>query len=96
MIKINGKTYNQSPFAKVAMAIIGIITLGILVFLGVIAFFIVGGFILLASSVIAMRFWWLKRKIGIFNEQAPRNKNQRTNEPDILEGEYSEVKDKES
>ena len=96
MIKINGKTYNQSPFTKVAMAVVGIITLSILAFVGVVAFFIVGGFVLLASSVIAVRFWWLKRKIGKFNEHSPRNKNQRENEPDILEGEYSEVKNKES
>jgi len=96
MIKINGQTYNQSPLTKIVMGLVGIITLSIFAFLGVIAFFILGGFILLVSSLLAIRFWWLKRKIIKFKEAAPKRKSSNKNDTDILEGEYREVKDKES
>ena len=96
MIKINGQSYNHSPLTKIVMGLVGIIALSVFAFLGVIAFFILGGFILLVSSVVAIRFWWLKRKLGQFNEATPRSESSNKNGTDILEGEYREIKDKES
>ena len=68
MIKINGQINNQSPISKLIMAIGGIVALGFFVFLGAIAFIIIGGLMLSIWLVIRIRFWWLTRSINQFKQ----------------------------
>ena len=91
MLKLSNQFHNQSPIAKFFMALSGILTLGFMIFFGVIAFFVIGGFLIFISILMAVRFWWIKRKIMQYNESNLGKDNQRDNNSQAFEGEYHEI-----
>ncbi|MEC9415368.1 MAG: hypothetical protein VYC67_02110 [Pseudomonadota bacterium] len=91
MLKLSSQFQNQSPIAKFILALSGILTLGLMMFLGVIAFIIVGGFLILISILMAVRFWWIKRKIIKYNESNLDKANQKDKNAQAFEGEYHEI-----
>lgn len=69
------------PVAQVVSFIIGIVALGIAAFLGIFILAALVGLIVIGSAVLAMRLWWIKRKI----EQAVRDGR---SPDDVLHAEY--------
>jgi hypothetical protein len=96
MIKINGQINNQSPITRLIMAIGGMVALGFFVFLGAIAFVIIGGLILSIWSVMKIRFWWLTRSINQFKPSKSDSPHKKKNNSGVLEGEFHEVDEKDS
>ena len=91
MLKLSNQFHNQSPIAKFFMALSGILTLGLILFFGVIAFILVGGFLVLISILMAVRFWWIKRKIMKYNESNLGKTDQSNKSSQAFEGEYHEI-----
>ncbi|MBT7275743.1 MAG: hypothetical protein HN886_04730 [Woeseiaceae bacterium] len=96
MIKINGQINNQSPISKLIMAIGGIVALGFFVFLGAIAFIIIGGLILSIWLVIRIRFWWLTRSNNQFKQSKTDSQHKKKSSKGVLEGEFHEIDKKDS
>lgn len=55
--------------------------------LGVVFFVFFLGLALVAFGVVALRVWWLKRKLGISGGPAPRRTRQQA-DGNVIEGEY--------
>jgi predicted lipid-binding transport protein (Tim44 family) len=53
-----------SPVARVLAAIVGILVLGVAIFLGAIFIAAILGLALLGGIIFAIRVWWLKRKMA--------------------------------
>jgi len=96
MIKITNQPQNNNPIVKFLLALGGIITFGLTLFLGAVALFFILGFVVLVSSILAIRFWWIKRNISKIKEQyKAKNEKPSRKISKILEGEFHEVdKDK--
>ena len=96
MIKITNQPQNNNPIVKLLLALGGIVTFGLTLFLGAVALFFILGIVVLVSSILAIRFWWIKRNISEIKGQYKTKNEKPSREPsEILEGEFHEVdKDK--
>ena len=96
MIKITNQPQNNNPIVKLLLALGGIVTFGLTLFLGAVALFFIIGFVVLVSCILAIRFWWIKRNISKIKEQyKAKNEKPSRKTSKILEGEFHEVdKDK--
>ena len=75
------------PIAQVASFIIGIVALGIAAFLGIFILAALVGLVVIGSAVLAMRLWWIKRKI----EQAVRDGRSPS---DVVHAEYMVIEER--
>ena len=92
MIKITNQPQNNNPIVKLLLALGGIITFGLTLFLGAVALFFILGFVVLVSCVLAIRFWWIKRNISDINKQDNTSASKSdVKHSEILEGEFHEV-----
>ncbi len=96
MIKITNQPQNNNPIVKLLLALGGIVTFGLTLLLGAVALFFILGFVVLISSILAIRFWWIKRNISeIKGQYKTTNEKPSRESSEILEGEFHEVdKDK--
>ena len=77
------------PIAQVASFIIGIVALGIAAFLGIFILAALVGLIVIGSALLAMRLWWIRRKI----EQAVRDGR---SPGDVLHADYIVIEERET
>ena len=77
---------NGNPLANVLVVIIGAIVIGVSVVLGFFAFLALSAIILLASIVIGVRSWWLRRRMPSSAEHATHVHGE------FIEGEFHVVK----
>jgi membrane protein implicated in regulation of membrane protease activity len=71
----------QNPFIRALTLIVAAVVVGVSLLFGFIAFLILAGMALVLVAVIAVRVWWLRRKIrSRMREQQPQK--------DFIEGEY--------
>ena len=76
MIKITNQPQNNNPIVKLLLALGGIVTFGLTLLLGAVALFFILGFVVLVSSILAIRFWWIKRNISeIKGQYKTKNEN---------------------
>ena len=96
MIKITNQPQNNNPIVKLLLALGGIVTFGLTLLLGAVALFFILGFVVLVSSILAIRFWWIKKNISeIKGQYKTKNEKPSRESSEILEGEFHEVdKDK--
>ena len=96
MIKITNQPQNNNPIVKLLLALGCIVTFGLTLFLGAVALFFIIGFVVLVSSILAIRFWWIKRNMSEIKEQyKAKNEKPSRKTSKVLEGEFHEVdKDK--
>ena len=52
-----------NPIANVLVFIAGLVTIGISVVVGFVAFLVLGAIVLVAAAVIGLRVWWFKRQL---------------------------------
>ncbi|HEX7029667.1 MAG TPA: hypothetical protein VF254_03660 [Gammaproteobacteria bacterium] len=81
---------DQSPanwLARVAGAIVSIIIMAGLFFVGITVFAAVAGLAFVVFAVLALRVWWLRRKL---RRAAPRPESASRSGGVTLEGEYEE------
>lgn len=79
-----------NPIANVLVVIVGTLAIAASVVLGFVAFVVVGSLVLVLGSIIAIRVWWLQRKLKRRAASAPSTQ---TNEGGVIEGEYRVVAD---
>ena len=85
------------PLLRAVYLVLGAILLVVAVFFGAVVLVLAIGVILIAGSVAAVRFWWLKRKLerGAQTEQPRRASEQQRNGPTgrVIEGEFADISD---
>jgi protein-S-isoprenylcysteine O-methyltransferase Ste14 len=80
-----------NPIANVLVVIVGLLTIGISVVLGFVAFVILGAAVLVAAAVIGLRVWWCNRKLQR-GARADRSGSAHGEQTSVIEGEYRVVR----
>ena len=80
-----------NPIANVFVVIVGVLAIAASVVLGFFAFVILGSIVLIMASVIGLRVWWFKRKLG--GQAGPGNPPQSNRPGGVIEGEFQVVAD---
>jgi len=80
-----------NPIANIFVIIVGALAIGALIVLGFFAFVIVGSIVLIMASIIGLRVWWFKRKMG--GQIPPVRKSRSASTGGVIEGEYQVVAD---
>ena len=82
-----------NPFANLLVIIAGVLLIGVSIVVSVFAFAVLGAVILVAAALIGLRIWWVNRRLGRkLNWSTGRS--DRVRRPDVIEGEYREVRRK--
>ena len=85
-IHIKNGLPGSNPLANALIIVVGAIVIGITLVLGFFAFLALSAAVLVATSVIAIRSWWLGRNTP------PAAKPPPSTEGDLIEGEFHVVK----
>ena len=83
----------SNPLANVLVIIVGALAIGLSVILGFVAFVALAAVLLVFGAVIAIRIWWLNRRLPKSGESGPRSQQRRGTAHDAIEGEYQVVQD---
>ena len=79
-----------NPIANVLVFIAGLVTIGISVVVGFVAFLVLGAIVLVAAAVIGLRVWWFNRQLQR-RGQAGRPQSAGEQGSSVIEGEYRVV-----
>ena len=74
-----------------ALAIGGLITVGLTIFLGAIALVFVVGFLVFVSIIFSIRYWFFKKNLEKMKESHQKKASNSSMDSKTLEGEYHEV-----
>ncbi len=88
---INREFSAGNPIANLFVVIAGVLAIGVSVVLGFFAFLIISAFVLIMASIIGLRVWWFKRRLGTRTPSSDDARN--TSTSGIIEGEYRVVAD---
>lgn len=77
-----------NPLANALVVIVGALAIGLSVILGVVAFVALGSVLLVLGAIIAIRIWWLNRKLPK-GGPAPADRQP----SGVIEGEFRVVSD---
>jgi len=91
MIKITNNLKSNNPLIRLAIAIGGLITMGLTIFLGAIALVFVVGFLVLVSIIFSIRYWFFKRNMEKMKESHQKKTSNSSMGSKTIEGEYHEV-----
>lgn len=87
----NGGFPAGNPIANIFVIIVGTLAIAASIVLGFFAFVIVGSIVLIMASIIGIRVWWFKRKLG--NQVPPGTADTSRPQGGVIEGEYQVVAD---
>ena len=73
------------------MIIVGALAISASIVLGFFAFVIVGSIVLIMASIIGLRVWWFKRRMG--SQSPPATDRASAAEGGVIEGEFRVVAD---
>jgi predicted lipid-binding transport protein (Tim44 family) len=76
-----------NPLLNGLMVVIGLLALGTLILLGVLAFLVIASIISVLAGIIGLRLWWQTRKVG----QGTRREQRNARTGSLIEGEYRRV-----
>ncbi len=77
-----------NPLANALVVVVGAIVIGVSFVLGVVAFVALASAVLVLGAIIAVRVWWLSRKLGA-RQKNPMNHNVNSaTGNEIIEGEF--------
>ena len=80
-----------NPIANVLVVIVGLLTIGISVVLGFVAFVVLAAAVLVAAAVIGLRVWWFNRKLQRGSRAHRAGAGDGEQSP-VIEGEYRVVR----
>ncbi len=73
------------------VVIVGVLTIGAFIVLGVFAAVALGGVVLVMAAMLGIRMWWLGRKLPKHGRTANRRGHNRSSDNTIIEGEFEVV-----
>ena len=79
-----------NPLANAVLVIVGVLAIGVSLFLGMVAFVVLGSFVLVMAAIIAIRLWWFQWRM---RKSGPGTRPTRTSEgpKGVIEGEFRTV-----
>jgi len=80
-----------NPIANVLVVIVGVLTIGAFIVLGVVAAVVLGGVVLVLAAVLGIRMWWFGRKIPIHARTASRRGQSKPGDNAVIEGEFQDI-----
>jgi hypothetical protein len=80
-----------NPIANVLVVIVGVLTIGAFIVLGVVAAVALGGILVVLAAVLGIRIWWLDRKLRKHGGKARPQGQSMPGDNAVIEGEYQEV-----
>ena len=91
MIKITNNLKSDNPLVRLVVAIGGLITVGLTIFLGAIALVFVVGFLVFVSIILSIRYWFFRKNLEKMKQSHQRKTGNSSKDSETLEGEYHEV-----
>ncbi len=73
------------------VVIVGLLTIGAVIVLGVVAAVALGGVVMVLAAVLGIRMWWLGRKMPIHMRTASRRGQSEPGDNAVIEGEFQVV-----
>ena len=80
-----------NPIANVLVVIVGLLTIGAFIVLGVVAAVALGGVVLVMAAVLGIRMWWLGRKLPKQGQSANPRGQSGSAANTVIEGEFQVV-----
>jgi len=80
-----------NPIANLLVVVVGILTIGAFIVLGVFAAVALGGIIAVMASVLAIRMWWLGRRLPQQDRAAKKTTHRHPSDVTVIEGEFQVV-----
>ncbi len=80
-----------NPIANVLVVIVGMLTIGAFIVLGVVAAVALGGVVMVLAAVLGIRMWWLGRKMPIHMRTASRRGQSEPGDNAVIEGEFQDI-----
>ena len=78
----------SNPLANALVIIVGVLTIGVLFVVGLMAFVVLAAVVAVLVAVIGIRVWWLRRKLG-GKMAAPQARQSES--ITVIEGEYEVI-----
>jgi hypothetical protein len=79
------------PIANALVVIVGSLVIAASIFVGFLAFLILGSLLLIIAAVVSIRLWWLRRKLAKGSVSGPSTRAGSRGTPRTIEGEYHVV-----
>jgi len=80
-----------NPIANVLVVIVGVLTIGAFIVLGVFAAVALSGVVLLMSTILAIRMWWLGRKLPAQPRRTTTHRQSGAADNTVIEGDYEVI-----
>ena len=80
-----------NPIANLLVVIVGVLTIGAFIVLGVFAAVVLSGIIVVMTSVLAIRMWWLGRRLPQQDRPAKKTAHRHPSDVTVIEGEFQVV-----
>ena len=77
-----------NPLANILVVLVGALAIGVSVVLGVVAFVILGGLVVVLAALLGVRAWWLNRRLRRQYFDSAGVDPQVHESTQVLEGEY--------
>lgn len=83
-----------NPIANALVVIVGVLTIGAFIVLGVVAAVAIGGIVLVMAAVLGIRIWWLGRKLPKQGKPLSQREHSGSSANTVIEGEFQIVSTK--
>ncbi len=80
-----------NPIANVLVIIVGMLTIGAFIVLGVVAAVAMGGVVLVLAAIVGIRMWWLGRKMPRQHRTTTSQRHSHRADITVIEGEFQDV-----
>lgn len=80
-----------NPIANVIVVIVGLLTIGAFIVLGVVAAVALSGVVLVLAAILGIRMWWLGRKMPKQNSAPSGQRHSAPADSTVIEGEFQVV-----
>jgi len=80
-----------NPIANVLVVIVGVLTIGAFIVLGVFAAVALSGVVLLMAAILGIRMWWLGRKLPAQRQTATTQNQTGAADNNVIEGDFEVI-----
>ena len=80
-----------NPIANLIVVIVGLLTIGAFIVIGVFAAVALSGIVVVMASILAVRMWWLGRKLPKQDRTTNKTRHAHPSDTSVIEGEFQVV-----